>query len=130
MLDLGGKEAAPKEATELAITPTQPRPSAAASPTALELDEWALRRGREVLAESDRIRQTGLGEDAVADMHGAAFEPEPRLREECVDLRRREFLAQLLETPDYRSLHQSTMLNDVASTIAACAFAEQFAKLK
>ena len=31
--------------------------------------------GEEVLAESDRLRQTGLDGYAVADFHGAAFEP-------------------------------------------------------
>jgi uncharacterized protein with von Willebrand factor type A (vWA) domain len=96
----------------------------------LELDEWSRRRGREVLAESERVRKTGLGEEAVADMHGAAFEPDPRLKEDCVDPRRRDFLAQLLQTPDYHALHASTLLNPAASAIAAATFAEQFAALK
>ena len=42
----------------------------------------------------------------------------------------REFVRQLLDTPEYRSLHAATMLNGVASEIAAAAFAEQFADLK
>jgi uncharacterized protein with von Willebrand factor type A (vWA) domain len=130
MLDLGGKEAPPQEATELAITSTDTQPKASASLTALELDEWALRRGREVLADSERLQRTGLDELAVADMHGAAFEPEPYLLEECIDPQRRDFLEQLLQTPDYHALHASTMLNAVASAIAATAFAEQLAALK
>ena len=130
MLDLGGKEPAPAEATELAITPHDEVPARPASPTALELDGWGLRRGREVLEGSERLRQTGLDEHAAADMHGAAFEPDPRLREDCADPRRREFLAQLLQTPDYHALHQGTMLDATASAIAATAFAEQFASLK
>src|SRR5262249_32842692 len=89
-----------------------------------------LRRGREVLAESERLKQTGLGEHAAADFHGAAFEPEPRLKDGCADPRRHEFLSQLLQTPDYHALHQGTMLDPVSSSIAACAFAEQFASLK
>jgi uncharacterized protein with von Willebrand factor type A (vWA) domain len=48
----------------------------------------------------------------------------------CADGRRREFLAQLLETPDYQALHTLTLLDDTASAIAAAAFAEQFAGLK
>jgi hypothetical protein len=40
------------------------------------------------------------------------------------------FLKQLLETPDYQALHERTMLNEVASEIAAYAFAAQFARLK
>jgi uncharacterized protein with von Willebrand factor type A (vWA) domain len=130
MLDLGGKEAAPQQTTDLAITSSEAKPVSPASPTALELDEWALRRGREVLADSERLQQTGLEEHAIADMHGAAFEPEPQLVEECVDPQRRDFLEQLLQTPDYHALHASTMLNPVASAIAAAAFAEQLAALK
>jgi uncharacterized protein with von Willebrand factor type A (vWA) domain len=131
MLDLSGKGAAPPEATDLAITSTEaPPPKRSASPTALELDEWGMRRGCEVLAESERIRNTGLGEDAIADMHGVAFEPDPRLKDDCVDPRRRDFLAQLLQTPDYHALHASTLLNPAASAIAAATFAEQFAALK
>src|SRR4051794_8259671 len=131
MLDLQGKDAAPKEeSADVPITPADAPPPVHASPTALELDEWGLRRGREVLAESERLRRTGLCEDAAADFHGAAFEPEPRLREGCADPRRHEFLSQLLQTPDYHALHQGTMLDPAASSIAACAFAEQFAGLK
>jgi uncharacterized protein with von Willebrand factor type A (vWA) domain len=130
MLDLSGKEEPPEQATELAITPHQDPPQVAVSPTALELDEWGLRRGREVLAESQRLQQTGLDEHAVADMHGAAFEPDPRLKEACSDPSRRQFLEGLLQTPDYHALHASTTLDTSASAIAACAFAEQFAALK
>src|SRR3954452_3584586 len=132
MLDLAGKEAGPKgeSADLLPITPAGPPPVAHANPTALELDDWGLRRGREVLAESERLRQTGLCENAAADFHGAAFEPEPKLEEGCADQRRHEFLSQLLQTPDYHALHQGTMLDPAASSIAACAFAEQFAPLK
>jgi uncharacterized protein with von Willebrand factor type A (vWA) domain len=130
MLDLSGKEITPQEARELAITPTEAEPIREASPTALELDEWGLRRGREVLDESERAQQTGLDEHALADFHGAAFEPDPQLKEDCIDPERREFLAQLLETPDYHALHESTMLDAAASAIAACAFAEQLAALK
>jgi uncharacterized protein with von Willebrand factor type A (vWA) domain len=130
MLDLPGKEVAPEEAKELAITPTEPEPTKGASPTALELDEWGLRRGREILDDSERAQQTGLDENAIADCHGVAFEPDPKLKEDCIDPQRSAFLAQLLETPDYRVLHESTMLDAAASAIAACAFAEQLAALK
>lgn len=131
MLDLAGKVAMPKEPdTELPITPEQPVPVVSPNQTALELDEWGMRRGQEVLAESQRLQQTGLDENAAADFHGAAFEPEPKMRASCTDPQRHEFVAQLLQTPDYHALHQSTMLDATASSIAACAFAEQFASLK
>src|SRR5262245_58286201 len=131
MLDLAGKDAAREETAEPAITtPSEAPLNADASPTALELDEWGLRRGRQALAESDRLRQTGLDDNAVADFHGAAFEPEPRLNDSCADPLRREFLVQLLQAADYRALHASTMLEPAASAIAAAAFAEQFASLQ
>jgi uncharacterized protein with von Willebrand factor type A (vWA) domain len=130
MLDLAGKDTGGKDAEDVPITPAESPPASHASPTALELDDWGLRRGREVLAESERLRQTGLDEDAAADFHGAAFEPEPKLKEGCADAARHEFLTQLLQTPDYHALHQATLLDPVASSIAACAFAEQFAGLR
>lgn len=130
LLDLAGKDAAREEVDDVPITPAGTPPVAHVNPTALELDDWGLRRGKEVLAESERLRQTGLCENAAADFHGAAFEPEPKLREGCADARRHESLTQLLQTPDYHALHQGTMLDPVASSIAACAFAEQFASLK
>jgi uncharacterized protein with von Willebrand factor type A (vWA) domain len=135
LLDLAGKEAALPEmdpTADLAITPNEPGPEQTKStnPTALQLDEWGLRRGREVLADSERLQKTGLDADAAADMHAAAFEPDPRLHEDCVDQQRWEFLRQLLETPDYHALHESTMLDAAASALAATSFAEQFASLK
>ncbi len=131
LLDLKGKEAIPQEATERAITSTHPgAPSRAASLTALVLDGWALRRGREVLAESERLQALPMDEYAIADFHGAAFEPDPQLHEDCVDQQRHQFLQQLLETPDYQALHAVTLLNEAAAAIATTAFAEQFAALK
>jgi uncharacterized protein with von Willebrand factor type A (vWA) domain len=132
MLDLAGKEAVPAEgATDLAITPTTPTPpSAAASPTALVLDSWGLRKGEELLASNDRIKALKLESHEAADFHAAAFEPCPQLHERCADPRRLEFLTQMLQTPDYRALHERTLLNETASEIAACSFAEQFARLK
>jgi uncharacterized protein with von Willebrand factor type A (vWA) domain len=131
LLDLNGKEAPPEQRSELSITPAvSPMTAVDASPTALELDEWALRRGRDLLAESERLQTPTLDEHAVADFHACAFLPEPKLAEHCVDRQRKEFVEQLLQTPDYHALHKSTMLHEVASAIATTAFSEQFAALK
>lgn len=133
MLDLTGKEAAPQSSTELSITSSETQdlsPKKPASPTVLDLDEWGMRRGREVLADSERLQGLELEEEAIADFHGAAFEPDPKLNPECVDPQRRQFVQQLLETPEYQALHTSTMLNETASAIATTAFAEQFASLR
>jgi uncharacterized protein with von Willebrand factor type A (vWA) domain len=132
MLDLAGKEAVPDKDDGLSITSTDTpaAPEGPASPTALKLDGWGLRRGEELLAESDRLKTLSLNQHEAADFFASAFEPSPELEEACVDPRRREFLAQLLDTPDYKALHASTMLNAAASEIAAAAFAEQFCALK
>src|SRR5947207_187517 len=131
LLDLSGKEAAAEKDDGLSITSSEPiAPAGPASPTALKLDGWGLRRGEELLVESERLRALDLNQQEAADFFASAFEPSPELEEACVDPRRREFLAQLLDTPDYRALHSSTMLNAAASEIAAAAFAEQFSALK
>lgn len=130
MLDLAGKEELPFAEKETLQPATSQQSTLNASPTALKLDQWALRRGRQLLQESEHLQKLPLDGDAIADFHGVAFEPDPLLQDSCVDPQRREFLAQLLDTPDYHSLHLSTMLNPLASTLAATTFAEQFAKLK
>ena len=100
------------------------------SPTALEIDAWGLRRGRDLVAESERLRNDGADAFAAADFFGAAFEPDPKLLAACADPRRHRFLAQMLETPEYRALHAATRLDDTAAAIAAGHFAEQYARMK
>jgi uncharacterized protein with von Willebrand factor type A (vWA) domain len=128
LLDLNAKP--PPSAVVTTIAAAESTPPAATNPTALRVDEWGLRRGRDLVAESERLRKAGTDEFAAADFFAAAFDPDPQLLESCADTRRREFLAQLLETPEYRSLHAATRLSDLSAGIAAAHFAEQFATLK
>jgi uncharacterized protein with von Willebrand factor type A (vWA) domain len=131
-----------------------------ASPTALALDEWSVRRGREVLSQSNLLRSVfGIPvrpddappdeapfEDletmspehkqaidqaalAVADFHSAAFEPTPELATACEDERRQRYMRQLLETPEFQSLHQDTQLDELASEIAAGSFSQSYVTL-
>lgn len=132
MLDLDAKPVRPPdEATSVASPGTDP-PAAAdrGSPTALAVDEWGLRRGRDLIADSERLRKSGADEFAAADFFTSAFDPDPQLMDVCVDPRRSEFLRQLLDTPEYRALHAETQLDDTAAGIAAAHFAEQFAGLE
>lgn len=129
MLDLGGKEPAPP-GEPIKMASAKSGGTKAANPTALEVDDWGLRRGRDLLAESERLQHTDLDAFAAADFFTAAFDPDPRLLDECADANRRQYLAQLLETSDYRELHSATQLDDTAASIAAGHFAEQFAKLR
>lgn len=137
MLDLEGKEV-PQANEALPIRSSEEtKRMTPASPTALRLDDWGLRRGEDVLRESERLQQclAGLGDEerqahSVADFHGAAFEVDPQLNEGCTDPLRWQFMKQLLETPECHELRASTVLNDTASEIAATAFAGQYAELR
>src|SRR6476469_5193405 len=127
LLDLSAK---PPPAEEGATPAGESRGQMSDNPTALAVDEWGLRRGRDLIAESERLRRAGTDEFAAADFFASAFDPDPKLRESCVDPRRHQFLAQLLDTPEYHALHADTRLDDTAAAIAAGHFAEQFARLK
>jgi uncharacterized protein with von Willebrand factor type A (vWA) domain len=131
MLDLEGRPPdTAKESGVISPTPVGAAPPPTdASPTALEVDAWGLRRGRDLVAESDRLRKAGTDESAAADFFCAAFDPDPRLVEACTDPRRHQFISQLLDTPEYHALHAATRL-DNAAAIAAAHFAEQFARLR
>lgn len=131
LLDLSAKPTNPPDGPTAAVaTENAPRRTPSANPTALVLDEWALRRGRDLVTESERLRKAGTDEFGAADFFGAAFEPDPQLMPACSDPRRHQFISQLLGTPEYRALHSDTRLDDTAAAIAAAHFAEQFAKLK
>jgi uncharacterized protein with von Willebrand factor type A (vWA) domain len=130
LLDLDGKPPDTRADPGTGVAALGDGAPAAASPTALAVDAWGLRRGRDLVAESDRLKGAGTDEFAAADFFAAGFDPDPRLVEACADPRRHQFLAQLLDTPEYRALHAATRLDDTAAAIAATHFAEQFASLK
>ena len=129
LLDLDGPDGSKDNAagTVLDAPPASP---ALCSTTALVLDAWGLRLGRELLADSDRLRRLGLGEYAAADFLAAAFLPDPELAPDCADPPRREFLAGLFDTPAYRALHAGTALCEPAAAVAATAFAEEYARFR
>ncbi len=130
MLDLDGKPARPPDASAPRVSEAPSDAVRLPGPTALVLDEWGLRRGRDLVAESERLRKCGTDEFAAADFFAAAFDPDPKLTASCVDARRHQFLTQMLHTPEYHALHTATELDDTAAGIAAGHFAEQFARLK
>ena len=130
LLDLKGSKAGPAKDPALVISPSDATSLSPGSPTALVVDAWGLRRGRDLLRESDRLSSLGLGEFAVADCHAAAFDPEPVLADDCCEAVRRGFFAALLDTPEFRALNQSTRLDPNASEIAAVHFGEALAKFE
>lgn len=145
MLDLNGP-AAPTPGADLPLqtvkggstppAPSKPPPQ----PTALQLDRWGLRRGSQTLLASDRLQEmfetsakgadVKAAENAVADFYGAAFEPDPRLNEACTDQLRLDYLKSLMETPEYKALHEATSLDECAAEIASAHFAEGYCGLK
>ncbi|WP_439622094.1 hypothetical protein [Gemmata sp.] len=131
LFDLGARPARPPDGSPAvaAACPTAPAAPEPASPTALVLDAWGLRRGRDLVAESDRLRAAGADALAAADYFGAAFDPDPALAPGCADPRRHAFLARVLDAPEYRALRADTRLDDNAAGIAAAHLAEQFARL-
>src|SRR4051794_36322485 len=135
MLDLDGVEPdLPPSEAPAADPLAAPAAAGGMSPgatnlNALEVDEWGLRRGRDLLNEHDSLGPRGLDEHAMADFHAAAFDLDPRLMPDCADRLKHQFLTQLLETPEFRELHESTALNEASAALAAVRFAEQFAGL-
>lgn len=109
-------------------------PAAPPSPTALDLDAWSMRRGAEAV-EGDVLSPILAGTDpdtaahVAADCLAAAFEPEPRLAENCADETRGRYFKQLMETEAYQALHSQTRLDTVASELAAGHFAQGFIAL-
>ena len=130
LLDLEGKPPDPPAESGPVGAVVTVTPPADAGPTALVVDAWGLRRGRDLVAESARLRAAGTDALAAADFFAAGFDPDPTLAAGCADPRRHAFVAQLLDTPEYRALHAATRLDDTAAGIAAAHFAEQFARLE
>jgi uncharacterized protein with von Willebrand factor type A (vWA) domain len=130
LLDLKDVRAGPDEGPALSLSDPAGTTVDSGSTTVFEVDGWGLRRGEDLLAETDRLKSLSLDTFAVADCHTAAFDPEPRLRSDGRDKLRREFFGALLETPEYRSLHRLTRLDAVASEIAAIHFAEELAAFR
>jgi len=97
-------------------------------PTAIVCDEWAMRRGRE-LADCPGWEATGLDENAAADFHALAFDPQAEFQP-CEERTREKFIGAMVETPEFHALHADTMLDDCAAQIAALHFGDQFAEYR
>lgn len=125
-------------------------PKAPPSPTALRLDDWSQRRGTELFYESELVqksfRDIGVPHDpsndewrhtgeyekikhaelATQDFHAAAFEPSPQLAENPKDAKISRYMKNLMETLEFKQLHDETCLDSHAAEIAAAHFAKQY----
>jgi uncharacterized protein with von Willebrand factor type A (vWA) domain len=99
------------------------------SPTALKLDRWSLRRGKEWLKARKNVNYDQHEIDTAADFLAAAWEPSPQLVDKCVDPRRHHFLSMLMQTPEYQSLHRQTRLDDIAAEMAAASYEQQYVEM-
>lgn len=103
------------------------------SDTALKLDAWSRRRGKEAVEDSEILRPILDGQDraelAAADFLAAAFEPTPTLAETCTDATRHRYMSELMECEEYKALHADTQLDAMASELAAGHFAQGWIKL-
>lgn len=104
------------------------------SPTALLLDDWSLRRGREAMFAGGCELPQVLTDcpdrnEAAADFIAAAFEPRPELAARCMDETRHRYMSQLMQTEEYAEVHNRTALNYLASEMAAVEFAKGYVQL-
>jgi uncharacterized protein with von Willebrand factor type A (vWA) domain len=95
------------------------------SETVLRQDDWDRAVGEEVM------RRHSLGDDAkaVADFHSASYHLSPEPAGKCINKRRQEFMDTLMESPEYKQLHESTRQNRLASEVAAVRFTRQYQAL-
>jgi len=130
-LEIAPEDTGPIDLDEGPAAPVAPP----TSPTALELDEWSIRRGAETLDNQilgpilANLEDRDGAAFTAADCLAAAFEPTPQLAENCADEIRGRFFGQLLETPEYQALHTETRLDPLASELAAGHFAQGYMSL-
>jgi uncharacterized protein with von Willebrand factor type A (vWA) domain len=92
--------------------------AAPVSETALVVDEWGMRRGRELSGEYDEL--------LMADCHAAMFEPRPEIAENCSDSRKSRWFADLMQDSEYQALHLTTQGDAGLSEITASTLAQAY----
>lgn len=108
------------------------------SPTVLRLDEWSVRKGREVFDQSDIVKKSygdflksdDLNDlvNMTADFHSASFEPVSELTTKPKNVQLSKYMEALFSTPEFQSLHADTVLDEEMSELATAAFVNGFCK--
>jgi uncharacterized protein with von Willebrand factor type A (vWA) domain len=93
---------------------------------ALDVSMWSKRVSRE-MAEEWLMKQD-LPE--IADAHTACFEPLPETVGDCKDRLRLRWYEDLIESPEFKSLHFNTCLDDELSRIAAKQLTDRFTEYR
>jgi uncharacterized protein with von Willebrand factor type A (vWA) domain len=94
---------------------------------AITMDEYDIHRGAQAHRTCPNLRTVSL--EAAQDFYAAAYKADPEVQV-CVEPRRQQYIETLLESPEYKALRTSTMLNEMTSEMAACEFALQYKKLQ
>lgn len=92
--------------------------------TVLKVNDWDLEQG-ERIAESKEEKDV----NAMTDFFAAAFHYSPEVAGKCIDQLRQHYIETLLETSDYKVLHNDTMGRVTESELAAIKLAHGFKKL-
>jgi uncharacterized protein with von Willebrand factor type A (vWA) domain len=136
MLNLSGPDPAdaPKlEVTEAEIDESQKLrkgKNAERSDTVIKTDSWDRAKGTELsLRAGDGEKHDKLGPAAWADFHAAAFNSAPELQEHVLDERRKEFVGEMLDSPEFQQVREKSVFSRINSEIAAETTAETWAKL-
>ena len=97
------------------------------SATVLDVDRWGQRRAADI-AERWQAADVQTSEvPVIADAHEALFSPAPMSAERPADASRAAWWKQLMETPEYRALHNQTMLDPELSELAAAQVCREWA---
>ena len=98
-----------------------------ASETVLDVDRWGHRRAADIAERWQAQGVAAAGLPVIADAHEALFSPAPQPVERPADASRAAWWKQLMETPEYRALHNQTMLEPELSEIAAAQVCREWA---
>lgn len=95
--------------------------------TVLRQDEWDRAQGEALVKKHRKL--TDSDPKAVADFHSLAFQIEPELAGQCINKRRQQFIETMMDSPEYKRIHQSTRQNLLASEMATIRISEEYAEL-
>lgn len=98
------------------------------SETVLQLDRWGQNRGADLAREWAEADAGQVEAPIAADAHGALFEAAPVQAARPADAKRAAWFKQLMESPEYRNLHNQTMLDSDMSALAAKGICDEFSK--
>ena len=97
------------------------------SETVLAVDRWGHRRAADIAERWQAADVQTSDLPVIADAHEALFSPSPVSAGRPADAKRAAWWKQLMETPEYRALHNQTMLEPELSEIAAAQVCREWA---